>query len=73
MRVPRGFIEVTALVDGRPALIRAESVTAVLDNGEEEVAYGTKPSHRTIVYNGDSLDVVESLEEICDMMYAAEL
>lgn len=68
-----GFIEVTALIDGRKAIIRAESIMAVYDNGEERVDYGVKPSHRCIIHSGTSIDVVESLDEICDMIYSAEL
>lgn len=67
-----GFIEVTALIDGRKAIIRAESIMAVYDNGEEQMDYGVKPSHRCIIHSGTSIDVVESLEEICDMIYTAE-
>ena len=73
MRHPNGFIEVTALADDRKALIRAESIMAVYDNGEEDVEYGTKPEHRVIVTTCMSLDVVETLEEISDMIYRAEL
>lgn len=73
MRVPNGFIEVTALVDGRKALIRSECVIAVLDNGEEDVSYGVKPQHRTILFGGETLDVTETLDEICGRLYASEL
>lgn len=67
------FIEVTALSDGRKSLIRAESIIAVHDNGEEESAYGVKPSHRMIEYAGGEIDVRESIDEICGMIYNAEL
>lgn len=73
MRDLKGFIEVTTLVDGERALIRAECITAVYDNPECELDYGVKPSHRCIIHSGTSIDVVETLDEICDMIYAAEL
>lgn len=73
MRKLNGFIEVTALINGKKAIIRAESIMAVYDNAEEQVEYGVKPPHRCIIHSGMSLDVVESLDEICDMIYSAEL
>lgn len=73
MRRLREFIEVTALSDGKKSLIRAESIIAVHDCGEEDEVYGVKPAHRLIEYSGSELDVVESLDDICDMIYNAEL
>ena len=69
----RDFIVVTALRDGRRSLIRADSIVAVHDNAEEELQYGVKPSYRTIDYSGDSIDVVETLDEISEMIYNALL
>ena len=73
MRNLKGFIEVTALIDGRKALIRAESIMAVYDNGDEQMDYGVKPSHRCIIHSGTTLDVVETIDEIADMIWNAEL
>ena len=73
MRKLSGFIEVTALVDGKKALIRTDSITAVTDNGREEIDYGVKPAHRCIIHSGMSLDVVETMDEIADMMWESEL
>lgn len=73
MRKLKDFIEVTTLIDNEKALIRAECITAVYDNPESEVDYGVKPSHRCIIHSGTSIDVVETMDEICDMIYAAEL
>lgn len=73
MSMLSGFIEVTALYDGCRALIRAECISAVMENGEEELDYGVKPPCRTIHYSGLSLDVIESYEDICRMIYNAEM
>ena len=68
------FIEVTSVVDGRKSIIRAACIDAVHDNGEQQQDFGVKPEHRKIVYSGGcSLDVVESMAEISDMIYKAEL
>lgn len=67
------FIEVTSIYDGRKSLIRASCIDAVHDYGEEKVDFGVKPSHREVVFNGCGLDVVESLDEISEMIYGAEL
>lgn len=66
------FIEVTSLSDGRKASIRASSIDSVLDNAEEDMAFGKKPECRTICYAGHELDVIEGYDEICDMIYRAE-
>ena len=68
-----GFIEVTSLYDGRKAFIRSECITSVEDNAEEKEGYKFKPSHRTILYGGEFLDVTESLADIMDMIRSAEL
>ena len=73
MRELSGFIEVTALYDGRKALLRADCISAVLDNGEERVDYGVKPECRTIHFSGTTLDVIESYDDIIDMIWKAEL
>ena len=67
------FIEVTSLYDGKKASIRAASIDAVLDNAQEKQEYGVKPACRTINYAGNQLDVIESYEDICNMIYQAEL
>lgn len=72
MKRLKDFIEVTSLYDGRKAVIRAESIEAVLDNSEERDGYGMKPAHRRIIFGVESLDVVESFDEILDMMWDAE-
>lgn len=73
MRNLNGFIEVTSLYDGKKALIRVEEIIAVLDNAQRRVDYGVKPACRTIEYSGTSLDVVETFDEICEMIWKAEL
>jgi hypothetical protein len=72
MNIPKDFIEVTSIYDGKKSVIRSESIEAVHDNDAENVDFGVKPAHRTIVYNGRALDVIESLEDICNMIYKAE-
>lgn len=69
----KDFIEVTSVYDGRKAVIQAESVTAVIDNGPEREDFGVKPSCRTVVYSGMTIDVVESMSEICQMIYNARI
>ena len=75
MPLSHDFIEVTALVDGRKASIRAEVIDAVLDNADEVNDFGrvVRPECRTINYSGHSLDVVESYDEIMNMIWNAEL
>ena len=73
MRKLKDFVEVTALYDGKRSLIRSESIIAVHDNADQDVDYGVKPEHRTIEYTGGSIDVIETLDDIIDMIYNAEL
>ena len=76
MPLSKDFIEVHALVDGKVASIRAESIDAVLDNSElkNEYGYVEKPECRTIDYaGGRSLDVKETYEDIMNMIWNAEL
>lgn len=72
------FIEVTSIYDGKKALIRAACIEAVIDNAAatENFACGrciVKPACRTIRYSGATLDVIESVEDISNMIYQAEL
>lgn len=72
--IPSGFIEVTAQYDGRKALIRASLIEGVTDNAESwdgKECY--KPACVTIFYSGRHLNVVDSYDDICDMIYKAEL
>lgn len=73
MRRPDGFIEVTSILDGRKSVIRAECIQAVSDNAAVQTDFGVKPEHRSVVYSGMEIDVSETLEEITDMIYNAEL
>lgn len=72
------FIELTSICDGRRVCIRSAYIEAVVDNGEETVeymgkSYTVKPSHRTVHFSGITVDVVEGYDEICSMIYSAEL
>lgn len=67
------FIEVTCLYDRKKAFIRTACIEAVLDCAAEKDGCGIKYDHRIINYSGRSLDVIESLEEICNMIYKSEL
>ena len=67
------FIEVTSIYDGRKAAIRASCIDSVIDNAAEKQDFGMKPECRRINYSGGYLDVSESYEEICGMIYSAEL
>ena len=67
------FIEVTSIYDGKKCSIRADCIDSVIDNAAEKVDFGVKPPHRTITYSGNSFDCVEEYDEICEMIYKAEL
>ena len=78
MSTLKEFIAVTSIYDGKKALIRAACIEAVIDNAAVTNDFAgrrciTKPDCRTVKHSGNDLDVIESLEEICDMMYQAEL
>ena len=73
MSVLKEFIYVTSVIDGRKSMIRAACIDSVVDNAEERQDYGVKPEHRRINFGGSYLDVSESMDEICDMIYKAEL
>lgn len=71
----REYIHVTSIVDGKRAAIRAANISAVYENDGEKQKYGGyKPPFTTIDYDGNgSVDVAESFDEVCDMIYRAEL
>ena len=72
------FIEVTSIYDGKKALIRAACIEAVIDDAAvcEDFAGRrcvTKPDCRTIKFSGTVFEAMESLDEISNMIYKAEL
>ena len=67
------FIEVTAQYDGRKVCIRAASIESVMDNAEDVNGEGIKFESRTINYAGHSINVIESYDEIIDMIFKAEM
>lgn len=67
------FIEVTSVYDGKKAAIRAACIDSVIEYPPQDKDFGVKPEHRKIVYSGFEFDAVESYDEICDMIYNAEL
>ena len=67
------FIEVTSIYDGKKAAIRDSCIDSVVDNAAEKKDFGIKPERRRINYSGGYLEVSESYEEICGMIYSAEL
>lgn len=67
------FIEVTALYDGKKACIRAACIEGVTDNAEVNSGETLSFACRTIYYSGHSINVTESYDEICDMIWSAEL
>ena len=73
------FIEVTSIYDGKKASIRAACIDSIVDNAPEIKHYAdgcrcvVKPACRTIKYNYEEFDCLESYEDICDMIYNAEL
>ena len=74
MASSKDFIEVHALIDGCICAIRSECIESVESYNEEKGAYGAiKPAHTEIYYSGHSLEVVESYEEVMNMIWNAEL
>ena len=74
MAKSKDFIEVHALVDGCICAIRSECIESVESYKEEKGECGAvKPAHTEINYSGHSLDVVESYEEVMNMIWNAEL
>ena len=72
------FIEVTSIYDGKKAAIRAACIDSVVDNAPENEQYAdglhvVKPSCRIIHYSGCTFEAMESYDDICDMIYNAEL
>lgn len=67
------FIEVTSIYDGRKAAIRAACIDSVVDNAAEKQDFGVKPECRRVNFGGSYLDVSESYEDICAMIYKAEI
>lgn len=71
--IPKEFICVTSLVDGKRALVRSSCIDAVYENDAEDVDYGRKPSCVTLCHGSSCLDVCEGFDEVCNMIYNAEL
>ena len=67
------FIEVTAQYDGKKACIRASCIECVTDNAEQKDGETIRLASRTIFYSGRSINVVESYDEIINMIWNAEL
>lgn len=67
------FIEVTSLYDGKKACIRASLIESVTDNAEVDKGESIDKACRTIYYAGHSINVVESYDDIKDMIFKAEL
>ena len=69
MTKSKDFIEVHALVDGCICAIRSDCIESVEAYNEEKGLYGAlKPAHTEIFYSGHSLEVVESYEEVMNMI-----
>ena len=73
--IPKEFIEVTCLNDGKKALIRVDLIDAVYEYGPEKKDWGgVKPAHTEICYDDNkTIDVVETFEEVSTMIWNAEL
>lgn len=71
--IPKDFIEVTAQFDGKKAIIRAACIESVTDNAEQKDGETIRLASRTIHYGGRSINVLESYEDIVDMIWNAEL
>lgn len=73
MNVPKEFICVTAQYDNRPALIRVGCIEAVTDNAEVKNGETVSFECRTINYSGRSINVTDTLEDIMNKIWDAEL
>lgn len=73
MELIKEFIEVTAQYDGRKACIRASLIEGVTDNAEQKNGENVSFECRTIYYAGHSINVIETYDEIVEMIYNAEL
>ena len=73
MELIKEFIEVTAQYDGRKACIRASLIEGVTDNAEQRNGENISFECRTIYYAGHSINVIETYDEIVEMIYNAEL
>lgn len=70
----KDFIEVHALIDGCVCAIRSDCIESVEAYNEEKGEYGAvKPAHTDINYSGHCLSVVESYEEVMNMIWKSEL
>lgn len=69
----KDFIEVTAQFDGKKAIIRAACIESVMDNAEQKDGETIRLACRTINYAGRSINVVESYDDIINMIWNAEL
>ena len=71
--VSKEFIKVTAQYNGKPAYIRATLIESVVDNDEQKDGETIRLACRTVNYAGRSINVIESYDEIIDMIYQAEM
>lgn len=69
----KDFIEVTAQYDGKKALIRSACIESVTDNAEQKDGETIRLACRTINYAGRSINVLESYDDIINMIWNAEL
>ena len=73
MELIKEFIEVTAQYDGRKACICASLIEGVTDNAEQKNGENVSFECRIIYYAGHSINVIETYDEIVEMIYNAEL
>jgi hypothetical protein len=71
--ISKEFIEVTAQYDGKKAIIRVACIEGVTDNAEQKNGETISMASRTIYYAGRSINVIESYDELLDMIWNAEL
>ena len=71
--ISKEFIEVTAQYDGKKAIIRVACIEGVTDNAEQKDGETIRLASRTIFYAGRSINVIESYDELLDMIWNAEL
>ena len=71
--ISKEFIEVTAQYDGKKAIIGVACIEGVTDNAEQKNGETISMASRTIYYAGRSINVIESYDELLDMIWNAEL
>jgi hypothetical protein len=71
----REFIEVHTLEDGKRLCVRSADVVAVYEcDAERIMPHVIKPAHTLVEFaHGGNAEIVETYDEVCDMIFRAEM